>query len=175
MESIRNLVNRVDIIASYVAKINFNNVLPRMTTSSKSRLPLSSSDINFVCTSHFQHTCYVIWKETILYLIILTTFGEEYQLWSSLWSNLLLEYYFMYLRSRYLHQHIVLKTCSSLRARDEVSHPYEAHCLLRFSYTKWNIVNYHWAFFTATWLRKIITGSQMSTINGTCEITRRDI
>jgi hypothetical protein len=151
-------------------KANFTFLMP---TSSKRRLPLSVSDINFVCTSHFQHTCNINSKRNNFYLIIVRTFGEEYKLWSSLWSNFFLEYYFMYLRSRYLHKHTVLKSLKYvlLSEREMKFHAHTKHT----AYCNLFIINktlISLCPFTGTWQRYWLILKRG--VNGTWQITRRD-
>jgi len=115
-------------------KIHSNIILPSTHRSSEWSLPFRVSNHNFVHSFHLSHVCYIYHTShhlSPLDLITWIIFGEAYKLWisllccfvqplisSSLFGPNILSILFSY----------TLNLCSSLRRRNQVSHPLKTKC-----------------------------------------------
>jgi hypothetical protein len=84
--SILSQMNPVHIPQSYFSKVNFYIISHLQLGLSYGLFP-SGFHIKTECTPHLPQACYIPAHLTLLDLIILIIFGEEYNLWSSSLCN----------------------------------------------------------------------------------------
>jgi hypothetical protein len=82
LDCVLSQLNLVHILTYYFFKIHSNALLPSMLMSSKWFIPFSFSD-KFLCISLLLYVCYKLVHLSLLVLIILIIFNEEYKLCSS--------------------------------------------------------------------------------------------
>jgi hypothetical protein len=113
-------INPIYILLTYFAKINFSIVLPSTTRSSECSLPCRPANENSLLISHLPHARYMPRPSQIPWLDHLVIFSEGHKCWSSSLCSFL-----QHPVTSSPSRPNILHPCSSLNARDQVSHSHK--------------------------------------------------